>query len=125
MPDLQESTKAPDLGVEIGRSLASVWARYAGARPGEATTEIDTDVVRWIMPDAAGELKKGMSEVAEAAEPPAQGKRAPTVAGYEREISSVVARATHRRVVALIRKDNAKTGVASQVFILERVRAKQ
>lgn len=125
MPDLQESTKAPDLSAEIGRSLASVWARYAGERPGEATTEIDTDVVRWIMPDAAGELKKGMSAVAESAAPPAQGKRAPTLAGYEREISSVVARATHRRVVALIRKDNEKTGVASQVFILERLRVKQ
>ena len=125
MPDLHQTTEAPDLGAEIGRSLASVWTRYAGARPVDATTEIDTDVIRWIMPGAAGELTKGMSAVADAAEPLAQGERAPTLARYEREISRVVSRATHRRVVALIRKDDEQTGIASQVFILEPLRVKQ
>ena len=124
MPDLQETPQAPDLRAELGRSLSTVWSRYAGTRPESCKTEVDGDVVRWILTDGAGELKKGMDA---AADPPDGEAPSPqrTVAGYEREISVAVTRATHRRVVALIRKEDAKTGVASATFILERMRAKQ
>ncbi len=124
MPDLQETPQPPDLRAELGRSLSTVWSRYAGARPESSKTEVEGDVVRWILADGAGELKKGMDAAALPVEGEAPGPTR-TVAGYKREMSVAVTRATHRRVVALIRKDDEKTGVASETFILERMRAKQ
>jgi hypothetical protein len=104
-----------ELSVKVGASLASVWARYAGARPADAETELDGNVVRWTLADGNGALEKGL-------EPdPADSTRPPlTASSYKRELAAAVARATGRRVMAAISKEDDATGSASETFILER-----
>jgi hypothetical protein len=104
---------ASDLSTEIGSSLASVWARYFGARPSKAETEFDGKVVRWVLADGTNEFEHGMS--AQAADGEAR-----TVWGYKRDTSAAVTKITHRRVMAMISKHDEKTGVATEIFILER-----
>jgi uncharacterized protein YbcI len=121
MPDQQDAQPTEDapsaLSVEIGNSLASVWARYIGARPSNAETEFEGNVVRWVLADGTSEFEQGMA--AEPAEGEAP-KQARTVIGYKRDTSAAVAKATHRRVMAMISKHDAKTGIATETFILER-----
>jgi hypothetical protein len=121
MPDQQIETPRNDLSREIGSSLASVWARYAGARPSGAKVEYDGRVVRWTLPSGNGELESGLSADVEAAE--GDGP-ALTETGYRRETSAAVSEATHRRVRARISKQDKKTGVATETFILEEVAPK-
>jgi uncharacterized protein YbcI len=121
MPDQQDAQPTEDapsaLSTEIGNSLASVWARYIGARPSNAETELEGNVVRWVLTDGTSEFEQGMA--AEPAEGEAP-KQARTVIGYKRDTSAAVAKATHRRVMAMISKHDAKTGIATETFILER-----
>jgi hypothetical protein len=115
MPDQQDVQPADDgpvaLSDEIGNSLASVWARYFGARPSKAETELDGSVVRWVLADGAHEFERGMAADAEGAD-------TRTVPGYKRDTSAAVAKCTHRRVTAMISKHDAKTGIATETFIL-------
>ena len=120
MPE-QEPPPTNELSSEIGASLASVWARYVGARPTESTVDVEAGVVRWTLPGGTDEFEKGMAAV-ESERGPDQPER--TLAGYERETSSVVAKATHRRVTARMRNHDAKTGVATETFILDPVQKK-
>jgi hypothetical protein len=115
MPD-QEITPRSDLSSEIGASRSSVWARYVGARPSESEIDVSEGVVRWTLPGGTGEFEKGMAAVEEERE---AGQPERTVAGYERETSSVVAKATRRRVKARMSRHDQKTGVATETFILE------
>ena len=115
--DLDESAEpATDVATEIGSSLASVWARYFGARPSTAETEFEGDVVRWILVNGTSVFEAGMSAAT------AEGESQPvrTVRGYERDTSAAVAKATHRRVMAMISDRDAKTGIVTETFILER-----
>lgn len=116
MPEQQEQAPPRSLSDEIEASFASVWARYVGARPTGVEIELDGSVVRMILPGGTEQFKQAMSEVADAAD---DGDRPLTVAGYEREASKAVSKTTRRRVDAMISKHNAKTGVATEVFILE------
>ena len=106
---------APDLSATIGSSLASVWARYVGARPAQAETQLKGSVVRWVLADGTSQFEQGM------AAQPEDGTPAPdrTMSGYKRETAAAVAKATSRRVVAMISKHDTKTGVATETFILE------
>ena len=120
MPD-QHDAESPTaahsgLSSEIGASLASVWARYFGARPSEAETQFDAGVVRWTLAHGTSEFKQGMSAEAADGEAPMPVR---TVNGYKRDTSAAVAKVTGRRVMAMISKHNAKTGVATETFILE------
>jgi hypothetical protein len=115
MPD-QETPPPSDLSTEIAASLSSVWARYVGARPSESEVDVNGGVVRWTLPGGTGEFEKGMAAGEEGRE---AGQPVHTVAGYERETSSVVAKATRRRVQARMSKHDRKTGVATETFILE------
>jgi uncharacterized protein YbcI len=121
MPDQQDVhpdvEPASDLSTEIGTSLASVWARYFGSRPSKAETEFDGKVVRWVLADGTSEFDLGMSSESVDDEPAAPAR---TVRGYKRDTSAAVAKATHRRVMAMISDHDAKTGVATETFILER-----
>jgi uncharacterized protein YbcI len=120
MPDQQEvevlSPQASALSTEIGASLASVWARYFGSRPSEAETKLDTDVVRWVLAQGTSEFKQGMAAEAAEGEAPLPER---TMHGYKRDTSAAVAKVTGRKVMAMISKHNAKTGVATETFILE------
>jgi hypothetical protein len=122
MPDQQEvaAPAAPSaqdmLSSEIGASLASVWARYAGARPSSSEVDVDAGVVRWILPGGIEELQKGCDAGNEDRDP---GQPERTMAGYRRETSAVVAKATRRRVSARLSKNDKKTGATTETFILE------
>jgi len=115
MPDSQIQA-APELSTEIRASLSSIWARYVGARPTSSELALDGGVVRWTLPDGTGEFERGKAAVDSAREP---GDPARTVAAYERDLASAVAKATGRRVKARMSKHDQKTGVATETFILE------
>ncbi|HYU61876.1 MAG TPA: hypothetical protein VEK39_14050 [Solirubrobacterales bacterium] len=119
MPDQQDvepGVETSDLSTEIGASLASVWARYFGARPSKAETEYEGKVVRWVLADGTSEFDQGMAAEAEAGDAPLPVR---TLPGYKRDTSAAVAKTTHRRVMAMISDHDAKTGIATETFILE------
>lgn len=119
MPDSEQDILPPtDLSTELGASLASVWARYVGARPSEAEIQLDGNVVRWILPGGTEELESGLDADGEARDP------ALTLTGYKRETSAAVSKVTHRRVSARISKLDKTTGGATETFILDAVRQK-
>ena len=107
----------PSVSTELGRSLSSVWARYCGARPSESEMQVEKGVVRWVLANGTSEFEQGMNADLETDAP--DGPRR-TMAGYKRETSAVVARITHSRVAAMISKHDAKTGIATEVFVLDR-----
>ncbi len=115
--DQQEAAPLPTLSTEVGASLASVWARYVGARPANAQTEVDGNVVRWTLAGVTNELEEGLAAAGEDADP---GRPVRTMTGYRRELSAAVAKATHRRVSASISKQDVKAGSATETFVLER-----
>ena len=110
------SPEVSALSTKVGASLASVWARYFGARPSEAETTLDANAVRWVLAQGTSEFEQGMAAEAAEGEPPLPER---TMYGYKRDTSAAVAKATGRRVMAMISKHNAKTGVATETFILE------
>jgi hypothetical protein len=121
MPDQQEAEAISDPSVEIGNSLASVWARYAGVRPQHTETQMEGTVVRWIVTGGTNEFTDGMT--AENAE------RGPavtelTLEGFKRETAAAVARVTRLKVVAMISSHDAKTGIATETFVLDMGRKK-
>jgi len=116
LPDQEEAVRTPDLSSEIGSSLASVWARYVGARPTNAEIHLDGSAVRWTIVDGAREFEEGMNAVSDDPEKPRPVR---TVASYRRETSAAVAKATHRGVTARISKEDKKTGTTTETFILE------
>jgi hypothetical protein len=58
-----EANTAPepenDLAADIAASLASVSARFAGARPSGCAVEVDGSVIRWTLPDGLVEVPAG------------------------------------------------------------------
>jgi hypothetical protein len=112
----------PDqLSTEIGASLASVWARYVGARPTSASVDFDGSTVRWAVDGGTNEFEEAMATP----ETEAGGDGPPrTTLGYARETSAAVSKATHRRVSARLSEHNKETGVATETFILERAHHK-
>lgn len=125
MPDQPDaetiSSPRSELSDEISSSLASVWARYVGARPANAVMELDGSIVRWVLADGAVQFEAGMAAEPAEGEAPREER---SVTGYKRETAAVVAKATHRRVVAMVSDHNAKTGIATETFILEAPRTK-
>jgi hypothetical protein len=101
---------------ELSASLSSVWARYAGSRPADASVTIDGSVVRWRLPGGKTGLETGMSATNEALD---AGQPTRTLHGYERETSAAVSRAMRCAVRARISKLDKATGVATETFILE------
>lgn len=108
----------PDLSSEIASSLASVWARYVGARPTGCVVEIDDGVVRWHLPEGLADLRTGI-------EAPVESDAAPqTMTGYRRATSAAVSKVTHRRVSAHISREDKETGASTETFILEAITKK-
>jgi hypothetical protein len=99
---------------EIGASLASVWARCVGSRPQGGETELEGNAVRWTHTEEKDELANALEGDADDAARPAR-----SADSYRRELSAAVARTTHRRVTALISKQDKEAGTATETFILE------
>jgi len=101
-----EAPPAPDsqIGDEIGRAVGTIWQRRGGARPKLVSTEVSGDVIRCVIEEGADDDGAGDDAAQEA--------------------TAAVARITKRTVSAFIAKRDAKSGVATQTFILERLRVK-
>ena len=100
---------------ELTRSLSSVWNRYTGTRP-SARAEVAGDRVTCVVEDAVADFEAG---VAAEALTPANPDRPLTGRTYERDAIATVTRITGRRVLAFVSKHNAKTDIATEVFILD------
>ncbi len=114
-PAESRSQTRDDVAKEIGRSLSSIWQRRDGARPVTIETEYVGDVVRCV-------VEQGEAPPPEDGEEPVESST--DSKGYGREAQATVARLTKRSVSAYIAKRNAKTGQATNTFILERIRTK-
>jgi uncharacterized protein YbcI len=113
----EETSPAADIPAEVTRSLATVWKNYAAERPEDAETEISGDVVRCVLRGAVASFEEGM-----AAQPDGDGEFRRDLNTYRRDAAKAVTRVTHRRVLAFISKHDAKTDVATEVFILDDTR---
>lgn len=115
-----DETATASVSDEIGRTVGSIWQKRTGTRPANISTEINGDAIRCVI--EAGE--------AAPVDPEAEvDPDAPVVGGtdsnaYRHEANAAVARITKRTVSAFIAKRDKKTGVATQTFILERIRTK-
>jgi hypothetical protein len=112
-PVTEAVTPAEELSREIGSSLASVWARYVGSRPESGETELNGNAVRWTHAGGDEELAEALANPDDVDAPTRSPK------SYRRELGVAVARATHRRVAAMIHKQDAEAGTATVTFILE------
>ena len=95
-----------------------MWARYAGARPADTALEFDGRVIRWTLPEGLTAVTTGVDASVEGEGP------ALTMTGYRRATSSAVTKVTHRRVSAQMSKEDKKTGVTTETFILEAITKK-
>ena len=116
MPDQTEEAAPRSLSAEVEASLAAVWARFVGARPVGAHMEHDGNVFRLTVPDGTEQFERGLARDDDDATVDASTR---TVARYEHAAAKAVAKATRRKVGAMISKHDAKTGIATEVFILE------
>ena len=109
------ASRSPELGDEIAQVMGSIWQRRAGVRPSAVNIEVDGDVIRCLIEEDDADDPK--------ASEPEDGRTTESNA-CKHETAAAVTRITGRHVSALIAKRDAKTGVASQTFILERKRVK-
>ena len=111
----QRSTQS--IPEEITGSLAAVWKRYTSKRPESGTTEIKGNVVRCVMPASAESFATSMKT------PPEENHDdrdpASRLVSYRRDAALVVSRSTHCRVLAQMSEHDAKTDVATEIFVLD------
>jgi uncharacterized protein YbcI len=112
-----DTVQAAGLPADISSSLATVWKQYAGERPAEVHTEIRGTRVACVLKSAVQGFNDGM--VAAEAADSEPGARVLTEQTYRRDVSQAVGRATKRRVMAFVSDHDAKTDVATEVFILD------
>ncbi len=107
-----EGSAEASISNEIARSVGSIWERRGGSRAASVSTEIDGNAIRCVID--GGDTGSGPSS-------PIAGTDSNA---YRHEASAAVARITKRTVSAYMDRRDKKTGVATQTFILERVRTK-
>ena len=112
----QATQQPPSLSTEIAAALSSVRARYVGERPSSSEVNLDDGVVRWTHAGDSGGFEAPESDDGADGEPEGPER---TAAGYERETSAAVARATRRRVRARMSRHDKKAGIATETFVLE------
>ena len=110
---MEEQAPAGGMPEEVTRSLSAVWKRYAASRPEDVETRIVGNRVLCVLRDAVGDFEQGLS----AQEGTDDGAR--DLISYRRDASAAVARATHRRVLAFISDHDAKSGTATEIFLLD------
>jgi len=108
------------VSAEIGRTVGSIWQRRTGTRPANVSTEINGDAIRCVI--EAGEPAPVDPEAE--VDPDAPSVGGTDTNAYRTEANAAVSRITKRTVSAFIAKRDKKTGLATQTFILERVRIK-
>jgi hypothetical protein len=103
------------LNTAISNALGLVWKDYAGQRFA-VKTDVAGTKVSCVLENSVQSFKDGLDGTSDDPENPPLATR--TVAGYRRAAIEAVAKATHQRVSAFVSKHNAKTDVATEVFIL-------
>lgn len=116
--DAAPISRVSEISGELASSLASVWARFAGARPVDPVLEFDGRTVRWTLPGGLDDLNAGIDASGEGEGDPL------TMSGYQRDTSTAVSKTTHRRVAARMSKQDKATGAATETFILEAITKK-
>ena len=111
------SDASQGLATEISNSIAVVWKNHCGTRPAQPRTEINSDVIRCMLDGAVADFDAGVAAQADA-EPAAE--RPPTEATYRLDAIAAIGRVTRRRVLAFVSDHDAKTNLATEVFILDR-----
>jgi hypothetical protein len=97
---------------EIARSLGSVWQRFGGQRPKSTRVEIEKHRITCV-------IEQGAADPASA---DGEGGGRPDSASFNYNATAVVTRATGRRVVAFIPKNDEKAQTTTQTFILDQPR---
>jgi hypothetical protein len=116
-PSPEPPTSGSQTGDEIGRAVGTIWQRRAGTRPKVVNTEVSGDVIRCVIEE--GTPEEGDTEEESTAKRPLGDSSA-----YRHEATAAVSKITNRNVAAFIAKRDAKSGMATQTFILERLRVK-
>ena len=115
-PEAAELPAQGELPTQVSNALGSVWKQYLGEKPAPGRTEIRDNKVSFVLEDAVSDFEGRMA--AGAHDPDDEG-RVHTRNTYRNDAIAAVTRATRRRVVAFVSDHDAKTDVATEVFILE------
>jgi hypothetical protein len=110
-------TEFPTLSVELTKSLASLWTRYAGKPPTDARTEIRGNVVTCVLDDGVGDFNRSM--IAPQTHDTVRGVGKLTPATYKREAVAAVVSLTRQRVGSFVSSHDRDTDVATEIFTLE------
>jgi uncharacterized protein YbcI len=111
------TSSATGLRAEVSGSLGSVWKQYTGERPTDAETEIFGNRVRCVLTAPVGKLEDRLAD-GDATDGARDGRRL-TESTFRRDAMAAVKKASQRKVVAFISDHDAKTGVATELFLLE------
>jgi hypothetical protein len=99
----------------ISEELKLVWDGYALAPSTTVRTEIQGDVVTCRLTDAVDSLNSAMGA-------PGSFRTRSTLDAYRRDAIAAVVGVTRQRVTGLVSTHDPATGVATEVFTLERLR---
>jgi hypothetical protein len=111
----EAQTAVQPLNTAISNALGLVWKDYAGQRF-SVKTDVAGTKISCILENSVQSFNDGIAGTIQDPEGPPPATR--TLAGYRRAAIEAVAKATHQRVSAFVSKHNAKTDVATEVFIL-------
>ena len=113
MNEVQPADAASTARSELNGSLATVWLRFAGARPGNTETTINGNVVKCVMSDA------DLPQAPSSEDPPDADPRLGSEPAYRRDAMATVARLTGLPVTAMISDHRKKDHTATSTFILD------
>jgi len=113
------TVQAGEMPADISSSLGSLWKQYSGERPADIQTEIRGTKIACVLKDAVGGFADNLTLAAAEGPDPDPEARKLTSTNYRHDAIQAVARVTHRRVMAFISDHDAKTDVATEVFIVD------
>jgi uncharacterized protein YbcI len=103
-----------ELSVEISKTMAALWTRYAGVGPSSTYTEIRENTVTISLVGVVENFERRTAPGAGVAH------TALTPEAYRREAAATVGRLTRRHVLSMKTGHDRKTDVAIDVFELEK-----
>jgi uncharacterized protein YbcI len=103
------------LPADVSSSLGSLWKQYSGERPTDIETNIQGTRIACVLKDAVQGFDDNLAVVAAAGVDPEV--RQLTSKTYRHDAIQAVTRVTRRRVMAFVSDHDAKTGIATEVFI--------
>ncbi len=118
MPPPTDVEAAPpkELSTEITNSIVLLWSRYCGIKPSAETSISRSNRIVCVLEGAVSAFDAGLA----ASERDAEGAERPlTALTCRRDAIAGIERLTKRRVAAFISDHDAKTDVATEIFLLE------